>query len=312
MVLGGAVFAGLLYWLMADKRARVRYAAVIVLIALWLSPAILEAQKLIQLPERLKGELSIIPHLPFDQYAVGEEIILLLASAAILFLLTFFKSRLPVDASAYLFGSVALWSLIITLNPFLNSSLSMALRLRGFTYIQTAVLVPGLIWYSLRLRRELAIYIAAIVLPTMLLSMNLPLPRGMQPKYVSDREALISALTALRPQLDSDPFVIAAHGDEFVVTAVLGLPSSHLLPAPGKHKHLYWLLRQVNAASLTTCPMILKRDSQGRSTVLIDDSNLQSELPKMSLSEKDDLFSNNAHLANAFYSSAPNSTQNIP
>jgi hypothetical protein len=312
IVLGAAVFTGLLYWLKDHKRARVQYTIVMVLIGFWLSPAILATQKLVQIPERLKGELSIIPRLPFDQHAAGEEIMLLLASASIMFLLTFFKSRLPEGASAYLFGSVALWSLIVTLNPFLDSSLSMALRLRGLTYIQAAILVPGLIWYSLRLRRELVIYIAAIVLPTMLLSMNLPLPRGMQSEYVSDREELISALTVQRPQLDSDPFVIAAHGDEFVVTAVLDLPSSHFVPAGDKHKHLYWLLDQVNPASLTASPMIVKQDSQGGSTVLMDDANLRSELPKMSFSERRHLFSSNPHLANAFDSGALNLTKDFP
>lgn len=306
---GIAILAGLLHWLLVQEPVKHyrRYLAILILLVVWLSPAILAAQSLLQLPQWLKGELLIIPRLPFDQYALGEEIVGLLASVSIMFLLIYFKERLQAGSSPYLFGAIALWSLVVTLNPFLDAErgwLSVAGRLRGFAYLQAAILVPGLVWCFLGLRRELVFYVTPLVLPLMILSMSVPLPRGMQPDYLSDRAELIRNLPQQRQRLGPNPIIIAAHGDEFLVTAVLGVPSQHSVLGSAEYQNVYWLLHRLKNENVTVSVSVVRMDSPSMSTVLIEDGELRERLSRMDDSERHGLFAVNPHLARAYNSGA--------
>ena len=307
IVLAVVIFAGLLYWLFAQDSLRGYrpYAALLFVSIVWLSPAILAMQSFARLPKWLTDEVLTVPKLPFDQYALGDEILLLIASLLVLFLLLAFRRRLPRGAGAYFFGSVALWSLVVTMNPFLNPVpgwLSLAGRLRGLAYIQVAILVPALLWWVIKLRRELAPYAVAVTIPFVLLSALSPRPRGMQPDYLSARQQLLTNLPRVRPQLGPNPIVIAAHGDEFLVTSVLGVPSQHTRPANTNHQDVFWLLRNMNNEDLTVLVLDVKPDSQSMSTVLIEDTELQAQLREMPDAERRRLFSINPHLATAYYS----------
>lgn len=303
IVIGLAIFAGLLHWMLVQDRAMPyrRYVALLFLTVMWLSPAILAAQPFLRRPEWLNDELSIIPRLPFDQYALSEEIALFVFSSLILFLLVYFRKR-PTGLGVYILGAVALWSLVVTLNPFLNPDrgwLSIAGRLRGLSYIQTAILVPAVAWYLLRARRELVVYVGAVAVPLAVLSAGLPKPRGLQADYLSERAQMAANLPDHRQQLGPNPIVIAAHGDEFLVTSLLGIPSQHTPPVNTNYQNIYWLLHQAQNRDFGASSIVVKPDSQSASTVLIQDRELRERLAQMAELERHRLFAVNPHLARA-------------
>jgi hypothetical protein len=300
-VAAGLLFFGvLLHWFLNSAATKARVGAVAVILFLWLTPLLLAFWG--KLPQLVNGEVSTTFQWPFDHYAIGAEAILCAASLATLMLVFYFGKRFEVAAFPYVAGSLALWSLLVTLNPFLNPDrgwLSVAGRLRGLGYITAAILVATLIWVCLTKRRELYYYALALVAPLFIVSAYSPLPRGMQQDYLAERAQLLSNLPE-RSLIAPNSIIIAAHGDEFALTAALGAPSQHTLPTHTQYEKTLWLVRGVRIGEVQKSGVILYTGSEGLATLLIDDSALQAKLKGMSDSARHLLFVTNPHLRNTY------------
>ncbi|HYE13438.1 MAG TPA: hypothetical protein VD968_03240, partial [Pyrinomonadaceae bacterium] len=289
---------------LAPARGRAaRMVALLALAALWLSPAVLATQGLFDLPPRLAGAISATPRPPFDRYALAEEIILLLAAPLCILLIAKARPGAP-GAAEVVIVSLALFSLLFTLNPFLNPQggwVGLAGRARGLAYIQAALLVPGLLWLLWRRSRLLVLYAAAALVPLMLLSAAAPPPRGISRDYLAERSVLTETLPALRVDVAPNSIVVARHGDEFLVTALTGLPSQQTPPNDSpRYGTVYWLLHQAPPQTLDGSTIVLREGADGRFVGLLEDGRLRAKLGGLSDPERRRLFARNPHLRRAF------------
>lgn len=299
-----ALFGVLIFvqsWLFGGRPDKSRpIIGLIVTFALWITPTVLAVQKVIQLPALLAKEFSISPKLPFDQFAFPEEIILFLSAIGSLALLVQQRRRFAAGPAALVFSVTALFALVVTLNPFLSSDrgwLGIAARLRVFSYVQVAILVPGIVWLLLRSSQEkFTLHVAAFVVPMMIVSVSLPLPRGMQADYLERRSRLIRSLETIRPRLASSPLIIAPHGDQFLITAITGIPSQQRPPETSQYEKVYWLLNDVNDPVLSADSFKLFNNDYP-ATVLVEDAVLKSRWEAMTRFERSRLLATNSYLA---------------
>ncbi len=175
------------------------------LLVLWLMPFIVAVQPFVQLPLWLKSEFLISPRVPFARVAFAEDIVLLIAAPILLFLTIRLRSSMRNNLAGCFFGSIAVFSLLITLNPFLNHNtglLGLVGRLSGLAYLQVAFLVPGLIWLlGSYPSRKVMLYAAAPILILMTFSLAMPLPAGLRPEYLAERNELVRQLPTHLQQL---------------------------------------------------------------------------------------------------------------
>ena len=273
----------------------------LLILALWLLPAIIAATPLAPTSGWLKGELSTAPQWPVGRYALAEALILFIVSPATLFLLARSRPTSERTIFVYLFGGMALLSLLVTLNPFLQSPdgwLSVVQRLRALAYIQVALLVPGLLWIISTKQVRLIPYALALIVPFAVLSHLGPLPFGLRPEYLLYREKLIEHLRLSRQQIDSSAIVIAPHGDQFVVSAVLDLQAQQRLPSDTQQRALYWLVRGVRCDHAGAA-IILTTERPDRCTLLSDSGQLQQIWTALPEADRQQLFALNPTLRQA-------------
>jgi hypothetical protein len=275
-----------------------KWFAVLVTIILWLSPAIISAQPILTMPAWLQSQLSFRPHWPFEPALIAEELMLAIAASAVLFLIVWLGPKTRLRVFNLVFGSIALWSILVTLNPFFNAQAMLsgvAGRSRMFSYIQVAILVPGLIWLVSQVRREAAIYVGAVFIPLLILSAVAPLPYGLRPEYLTRREALLQSLKTHSGEVAPNSIIVAPHGDQFVITQTIGIPAQQKPPVSSNYGTVYWLLNDIKSQSLMSGGIVLIRNGPGV-TILVDDAVLQRWLSAMSEPEKLSLMRTNAHL----------------
>lgn len=301
LIVGLSIF--LARWLLASDRRSLYYALTIIFV-LWIAPAIIAAQTLIEVPEWVGREFSASPHWPLRFVAFNESLILLIVAPATLVLLILLRRQLPTYIAGIFLGSIALWSLIFTINPFLNTNrgwLAMTGRMGGLSYIQVAILLPGLIWLLLLAQRKSILYIYALILPLIILTIRAPLPHGLLPAFLSERMLMIQNLPSHRQQLGPKPLIIAPHGDQFVFTYTLGVPSQQRLPERNKDQTIYWALYRVESKIITPSMIVLAMDSNRSYLVLIEDTELQRMLEDMPEDERKLLLKLNPHYNEAHY-----------
>lgn len=285
-----------------DDRNR-RLVAVFAVILLWLLPALLASQRLLPLPAWMEGELMNRPRLPLSQMALAEKLILIVVAPTVLLLISWEPKR-RARLFNVVFGSVAVWALLITLNPFLDHArvgMGTTWRLNSLAYIQAAILVPGLVWLILPMRREYIFYLAAVILPLAVWSARDLPPYGMRREYLLRREQLLQGLSSCRGRLGPSPLVLSPHGDQFIVTSTLGVPAQQRWPADSTDRTIYWLLDSVEPRFLTPSAIILVTGRGGNLTVLAKDDDVRRSLDVMGASERRQLLINNPHLHDYFF-----------
>jgi hypothetical protein len=271
-------------------------------VLLLILPALIAAQKFVELPAWLGNELLIRPRLPISlRSPVGkaEMVALLLAAPATLFLIARHRPALPGNPFSLVVCAVALWSLLITLNPFLNHDvrqLGIIGRLDHLMYLQVAIILPALVWLSLHINRRLAAAMLALTFVFMLASMIAALPNGLRPQYLLERQQMIQALPEQRQQLSTNPLVIAQHGDEFVITWVLGIPAQQNFPTTSQGQSTYWLLHQVNPITLTPSAIVVMEEDNGSGLILMKHGDLTQWIDTINEEERNRLFAQNPHL----------------
>lgn len=293
----------LLHWFMSKDRSKYhKRAALFIVLILAISPALLAAQKFVELPAWLQRELLAQAKWPISLASpVGrtEMIVLLLAAPLTLFLIARLRQSLPDYYSGFVVGAIALWSLLITLNPFLNHDVrqfGIIGRLDHLMYIQVAILVPGLIWLILHFYRKAVTAALTLTLIFVAASLISALPRGLQPQYLLEREQMIEALPEQRQQLDVNSLVIAQHGDEFVVTWALGIPAQQRWPENAQGRSVYWLLHDVSGEALRPYMIAVMNEGMDSCLALIKQDDLIQWLNTMTRGERERLLGKNLHL----------------
>lgn len=241
---------------------------------IFISPALLSLQPFFALPASWRFEISAVPQFPASISTFPELLILFLESIAIMTGIFVWKLRSENKTNATIYLALTASSLAVSLNPFISSQFGFANvggRLRVLAYIQAALIIPGVIWLLQEKMPKIKWLVPAIAVPIMLWSFFNPLPLGAQPDYLARRERLIQGLQSNLPPIGSNSIIIAAHGEQFVVTYTTGIPSQQSYPKD-KYESVYWLLNLVPTTFLDSSMQVIAKDKIGTNTVLIKDS----------------------------------------
>lgn len=147
-------------------------------------------------------------------------------------------------------------------------------RLSVLSYLEVALLVPYLIYLVLPWRRGLAVAVALLVWPLTLWGSYGERPLGIESRRLSRRAELLQRLPALRGQLGPKPIVLSPHGEQFVVTWALGVPSQQAWPEDGSYA-VYWLLHNVEPQLLTPSMLIVAPERELGFVVLARNEDVQ-------------------------------------
>ena len=181
-------------------------------------PWLMAAQSFIELPTWVGKELLAYGRWPVslsDPIGKFETIALLLVTTVTLLFLSC-RRAVPSYCFGIVMGTVAFWSLLITLNPFLVHDVresGVVGRLGHLAYIQIAILVPGLAWSILQIYRKASSVVLAAVLVLLAASVRSALPTGLEPNFLLDREQILKDFASATPG-DNSVFVAMAmtHG----------------------------------------------------------------------------------------------------
>src|SRR5215213_205920 len=227
------------------SEGRYAFAALIAFVAIYFAPALLKAQAVIDIPERLRTELTAIPHWPISYNYFPETLMLALFAPVALVLLGPMRRAGVGSVGGSLAGMVAIWSLLVTLNPFLAEDrgwTEIVGRIRGLAYIQVAPILPVVIWLVFSARRKFAFYVLASLPPFAILTVLSRPPLGLRSEYLMRRAELAQKLPDYVDRVGKDSLIIASHGDQFLVTATLEVASQRLPPENSESRTVYWLL----------------------------------------------------------------------
>lgn len=293
----------LLHWLIIRASSRHgRLAGLSVILLLAILPALIAVQKFVALPAWIAGEFFTQPRWPISVASpVGkiEMVALLFVAPAILFLIARHRQISPAPPFIPVMAAVALWSLLITLNPFLNHDVrqfGIVGRLDHLSYLQVAILVPALFYLIRHVFRQASLLTFSLILVFVLASMSAPLPKGLQPIVLLQRAEMLRTLPLQKPQLRDNALLIARHGDEFIVTYSLDLPAQQLFP-PNRSRPVYWLLHHVKGQYLTSNMIVVMDEGVDSCLVLVKHENLDQWLPVVDYDERKSLLAENPHLA---------------
>jgi hypothetical protein len=285
-----------------DYLNRRKVPALLAAIFLAISPALVAAQPFIGLPEWLGREVLARPQWPVhlgSPFGTLEMTALLVVSPLTLLLLRRLSEIPPTPHFTTIMGGVALWSLLITLNPFLNHDvrqLGVVGRLDHLMYVQLGILIPGLIWLTSHAQRKALVVLLPLTALFLVVSGLSPLPKGLRPQYALNRSQMIRALSEHRQQLGLSPLVIAQHGDEFVVTWALGVPAQQRLPDDTDGHTVYWLLHHVRQSDLTNSMIVVMEEEDDFCLVLVRHEELTQWLSIMTEAEQNQLLTYNPQL----------------
>ncbi len=294
----------------STSEGRYAFAALIALVAIYFAPALVKAQAVIEMPERLRTQLSAIPNWPISDNYFPETLMLAVLAPVALMLLFRPMRRIEVGSiSGGLAGLVAIWSLLVTLNPFLHEDrgwTGIVGRVRGLAYIQTALLLPAVIWLVFSARRKFIFYVLAVLPPFAILTALSPLPLGLRGEYLVRRAELAQRLPYYIDRVSKDSLIIASHGDQFLVTATIGIASQRLPPENTASQTVYWLLDTSKHQSPTLDSVVVAEHPTSR-TVLVEHGILRSYLLSATDVEKRMLIGYNRHLMMSYNRGEPSS-----
>jgi hypothetical protein len=271
-----------LTWMLIGRGAsggRYRSEALLTVVLLWLAPAILALQKLggAAGPE---SEVLTRPRLPLSRAAAAEQMLLMLVCPAVLVIISFARRGARAAAADLFFGAVALLGVLVTVNPFLNNVPGNGLvwRLSVLSYLEVALLVPYLVYLLLPWRRGVALAVALLVWPLTIWGCYGERPLGIESRRLSRRGDLLQSLPALRGQLGAKPIVLSPHGEQFVVSWALGVPSQQAWPDDGSYEPVYWLLHNVEPQLLTPSMLVVGPERESGFVVLAKNEDVQQLL----------------------------------
>jgi hypothetical protein len=169
-----------------------------------------------------------------------------------------------------------------------------------------ALILPAVIWLVFSARRKFAFYVLAILPPFAILTALSPLPLGLRGEYLMRRAELAQNLPHYLDRVGEDSLIIASHGDQFMVTATLGVASQRLPPEDSESRTVYWLLDTSKDQS-TALESIAVAEYPTSRTVLVEGGVLRSYFLSATDVETRKLISYNRHLTIAYNRGGPGS-----
>jgi hypothetical protein len=303
------VFILLRFLLSTTIGTRYYPVSLLLLFSIWVSPLILRVQPFIKLPGSLLAELTGGKRWKFPPLL--ETLVLLVLTIVTIYLVPLLRERLP-DRAVMFLSLIAVWSALISVNPLLNPMRdldSVFGRLKALTYIQIALLVPGLIWVVQVSYRKWLPY-SAIALPLVMVCIYSGPPPSMSDAFLARRTSIVKNLPAFREHLCATPVIIATHGDQFLVTAVLGVSSQKEWPPESKYQCTYWLLNMVREDIVPPSQFILADESTSSYSdqihmpentrlysIIVKNEDLTSEIANLSVEQRRWLLTYNPHLS---------------
>lgn len=294
---GSTIFVA---YLVTTNRLKSHSKIMILLLALILFalPLLLMWQPFFALPARLAEELLRIPKSPLRQVDLPERWMLIGFLVTTLVIWFWYRQVSLNNVTGFVLISMVFWSFPITLNPFLNHHTGVegiVGRLGIISYLQVAIAVPivlSVLWEASR-----PIFLIAALFFQALLALSCfaylaPIPLSLRTRYMQDREILVRELPKLLDQLCERPFIVARHGDEFLVTAVLGIPA-RLIPPTEQQQCVYWLIYQPPSALTSASGSI---GVPGSEFLLVEDQSLKQVLTSLDRGQRRQLLAANSHL----------------
>jgi len=184
----------------------------------------------------------------------------------------------------------------ITLNPFLDRTTgieSIGGRVSLLAPLQTAMVLPVIV-FAFGLKRWTSVSICLVAfLAISLMNFGRSLPAGISPRVLARKTQLMNTLRNWH--LPSDSLVIAAHGDQFLVSHALRIDSaSRFAPAQDKAK-VWWLLRGPEHA-LHHLAILTNSGRRSSDCVLVEDSKLRTAFGTLSSRDQFVVLAANPHL----------------
>ena len=253
-------------------------------VLIYFSPYLALLQPFMHLPDHLMRELSVNPRWPVTRSTMFDVVSLVLTAPLILGIVIKKGWNGGTEQFHVLVPGLVFFSITLNLNVFVNPhliSFGTVGRLQTLMYLQVALFVPYAIWLLGQTNRLHAAYATAFAVPLLLLSMYADLPPGLRPEYLTYRERLIQALQSGVPDIPRDSVIVAAHGEQFVITALTGLSSQQKL-SPTKAESTYWLLHQLPPSLVKPPVKSLKFQIDGSPSVLIRNEELWQLWPQLS------------------------------
>lgn len=238
----------MLAYCLTCRTTKIRLSAAAFFWGLFLSPALMIMTRHSTF-DWVDRELTHFPGWPFSRVAVFEILIFLIFISSIFVLLFFNRGRLvDVDTrpmTAIL--GIVIFGLLTLLNPFLNHSVGF-LNITGRMDVLAGVLcglsipLATAVWAT---RSNIGTAVILIfVCPLLFFSFMQSLPRGVSKEFMEDRINLISFLADIKAPACADPVIAAPHGDQFLITTVLGISSIHSMPAESNdHRCIFRLTK---------------------------------------------------------------------
>jgi hypothetical protein len=285
------------FWLKDSANAKLQFSFSLIIVVLFVSPLLLAWQPFLILPEWLSSELLKYPRNPFRSFILMESLMLLIGCAAMLLILLVKPEIFRKNPAGVVLFSIFLWSLLVTLNPFLNHQAGIAgiiARLDALAYLQVAITVPLLLSLLSSRSEKSGRFVIALFLPLLVLRLFAPVPLGLREEFLRNREKLIRELPQTRARICEAPLIIARHGEQFMVTAILRVPAQQKPPIENQFQCIYWLVHQ----SRSDYQIIFDNSaaSSDGDFTLVEDSKMKEIFQSMPAEEQARLISENLHL----------------
>jgi Dolichyl-phosphate-mannose-protein mannosyltransferase len=295
-------FSFLLFLWFASWTKRINWYAIGLAAMLFLAPGFLAAQPFIRLPQTVSREVTWVPgSILLDEFRPEGVLLLLAATGGIVWISKLRSKAMNGLREAYLLLGATICTLIVLQNPFLSRAhvlTSIAGRFALLSYLQVALITPAVFLLTKMFYPGVLKYAGCGMLGLLILGANGFWPYGMQDKVLSRRQELVKGLTGGKTDLPENAMVLASHGDEFIVTAVLGLPAQHDLPAGPNSQPLYWLVDVPSGSALSQGTFIAENSDSH--ITLISDNDLRSYLASANQLAQRRLFRLNLHMARTF------------
>lgn len=164
-----------------------------------------------------------------------------------------------------------------------------------------AIAVPALISVlQVKRSRTAVLAVVTVVAITFNSAISLP-PLGAHPDYLERRGRLIHALQPAELVIEPNSVIVAAHGDQFVVTAITGIFSQQTPPV-NYDNQVYWLLDKIPPSLAYPMMKILATDREGFQTVLVKDDETFRERLRTDMEAKLKFTLFNRHLRRHLHS----------
>jgi len=236
----------------------------------------------------------------------GLEMILLAVAVGIQLASLWFAAG-SVRSRAFLHREFTLASIItalaFTLNPILDRAAgleSIGGRTSLLAHIQLSAVIPVLVYTSCLNRVLKASVCLGLVTGFVVLNLTRPIPAGLTPSVLARRSELLKVLKDAAGAVSADATVIAAHGDQFLVTHALRLRSVNRRPSDAVKAKVFWLVRG-RRSTLDALRESAEPRAPDSGYALIEDSKLRTLLDMLSERGRVAIAAANPHIRKELY-----------